>query len=88
MVERVHDLVDPGLQGFEVGAGAGDAVAHDGLIHESFAECFAFQSVGDGGGEGDAGLAGDADRDQEAFVIEAGLLVELSTDIEGTLTWS
>jgi hypothetical protein len=28
----VHELLDPGLQRFELGAGFGEAVPHDGLF--------------------------------------------------------
>lgn len=52
-------------------------MADDGLFDEGFAESFAFHYVGEGGGEGDAGLAGCADGDREAFVVEVCLFGSL-----------
>ena len=64
---------------FEQAAGFGEFVAHNAEVHEGFAEGFAFEDVGEGGAEGDTGLAGGADADCESLV--AGRMVSTISTI-------
>lgn len=68
----VAKRLDPGPQALELRAGAREAVAHHGLLHQRLAERLALEHVGEGGGERGARLRRDAHRDRQPLMVEVG----------------
>lgn len=67
-----HKLLDPRALTLQQRPRGRKPMPHDRLLHERFPKRLAVEAVRESGSEGDAGLAGGADGDAEAFVVEVG----------------
>ena len=68
----VGELLDPSPLALEQGARLGEAVPHDGLVHQRLPEGLALHHVFEGGREGDARRPRYAHGDGQALVVEIG----------------
>lgn len=72
MSQLVENLLHPRPHGLQLSTRLGKSMPHHRLVHECLAESFTLETVGERSRESDTSLAGDANRNDEALVVEVG----------------